>query len=285
MNKMLLLVCVLGINTAMAQTAPLPNEMAEQTLSPTANQTAGQTPSPPTFSPEQSSTQLDDILTSDTYSNKSIRSEWVLKEPKETKERDLSWLGRLLETLAEWGEALSGVVGVFGKTVALIGLALFAYWLYRTRETWLSWLGKLNYGKANPTAKIALSHKSVRPWDKDLPPKHELMAFLSELLYRHQWLMALSVLYQATLRELGTQHRLPIDKHQTEDECLWLLQRCQDAGDKEQRYFKELVGLWRASAYGKRLPVGVSNQDYSQIRALMQAWQLLYLKGNDGGRG
>ncbi len=264
--------CVLFLATSVQ--AEQAKEAATPSVQPQTTNLHAQKPTP-----QNSAQQLDKILTSEDYSNKIIKKEWVPNEPlQNTPDSDWSWLGRILEKLAELG----GVLGVVAKALALLFLVAMVYWLYVTRHVWLGWFEKMNVVKQDRSVKITPSSRSVKAWDKDLPPKQELMAFLNALLHRHQWLQALSVLYQATLRELGIQHHLPIDKHQTEDECLWLLARAQDASDKERWYFKELVGLWRASAYGKKLPKGVSNQDYSQIRALMQAWQLLYLKNDKG---
>lgn len=215
--------------------------------------------------------KLDDILMSDVYSHRST----ITEQPTKEESAELSWLQRLLEWLAQLGQ-WSQALGVLGKTLALALLVAMAWWVVKHRQTWLAWFGQLSLPKLSHSADIqAQPAPQEKPWHS-LPPKDQLLTHLRALLEQGNWLVVLALLYQGTLRELGQSHQLPIDKHQTEDECVWLLQTAKSASAKEQAYFAELVALWRASAYGKRIPDGIMSKDYTVIYRLMNAWGAIY---------
>lgn len=167
-----------------------------------------------------------------------------------------------------------------GKGLAVLFLLFLVWWAYRTRQTWLLWFGRLTTARIVSTAEITPQTLPQVPLWQDLPPKDKLASAINVCLAKHEWLSAVSLLYQGTLRELGVVHELPIGKHQTEEECVWLLCHAKHAHPKEMAYFDELVAMWRASAYGRRVPVGVEKGDYASIVKLLNTWQTIY----GGGR-
>lgn len=223
---------------------------------------------------EKTADELDSLLTSDVYSDKK-----TVQIPKKVPEKplDLSWLAKLLNKLANFGQAISQTVGILGKVIAILLLALLAWILYQKRHVWLKVFSRIHI-HAHSSAKMTIiteQHDYQALW-QSLPPKHEFLSTLQNLLKNQQWLLALGLLYQGTLREMAQVHELPIDNHQTEEECLWLLYHAKKQNSQEKQYFEELVTLWRASAYGKKVPDSVAKGDYSVILRLMSAWSSIY---------
>lgn len=225
--------------------------------------------------------ELSDIITSKSYSRTTTQSRWKRNEPKQSKEpsKFVEWLGKWLEKI--FGDVdMTGIsqgVGVIGKGVALLFLLGLAWWLYKTRKIWLVWLQSFkhpNLSKNSPVAPASVGCPDEVTWT-DLPESSKLVVFLKSLLGQGLWLPALSVLYRGTLREMGVRHHLPIDHHQTEDECAWLLAQSQ-ADSHEREYFEQLIKLWRASAYGQKIPQGVTKGDYGDILELVELWAKLY---------
>lgn len=224
--------------------------------------------------------ELDDIVTSDTYSQTTTISSWQKNKSNENQEQN-----RFSQWLSEWLERIFGDVdmtgvsqglGVIGKGVALLFLLGLGWWLYKTRQTWMAWFAALS----SPTrAKDAITPTPI--WQaeegvwENLPQSAKLEAFLKSLLGQGLWLPALSALYRGTLKEVSMRHHLPIDHHQTEDECVWLL-RQSSAGSSEREFFERLVHLWRASAYGQKIPPSVTRGDYGDILELIEMWAKLY---------
>lgn len=242
----------------------------------TAQEPASQASVGGVFAPAQE--KLETILTSEPYSHQQTDQRWLPNEPAQpAKESDLSWLQGLLDWLSKLGK-WSQALGVMGKALALLFLALLVWWIVKYRQTWLSWFQSLSLPVKSHAQLSSYALPDEDIWQQ-LPPKDKLLRELRELLDKGEWLPALSMLYRATLRELVLEHQLPIDKHQTEDECVWLLQTAQHASAKEQHFFAELVALWRASAYGRRVPKDVQVGDYASMYRLVNAWTAIY-----GGR-
>lgn len=232
---------------------------------------------------EQTQKELDKILMSSEYSDITSRTEWVANQvPNEHHaSADLTWLEKLLDTLAKLGE-LSQVVGVFGKILAIVFLLVMVGLLIKYKDVWLPWFRHLMVSRKSTHAVIYQNNTPTAHTWQQLPDKNQLPDRLKWLLAQGRWLETLSLLYQATLREFGTQHGLPVDKYQTEEQCIWLLHQAKHKHPNEQAYFDELVRLWRASAYGQRLPDGVLSGDYSVIVRLINAWGVIYLGGERG---
>lgn len=247
----------------------------------------GVTPSPqsatanPTTNPsEQVKVELEQIVMADDYSKVETVSHWERNSVPEERQPSAfeKWLEKWLGDA--FGEVdLNGVsqgVGLLGKTIALLFLALLVWWLYRTKEVWLSWFSAFKpptRPHADPTPAPIWREREV-DW-VNLPVAHELADFIKSLLAKGLWLPALSALYRGTLRELGVRHQLPIAHHQTENECLWLLAQS-PAGTQERAYFEKLVNLWRVYAYGQQAPKEAHQAD---INELLTLWTHLY-----GGR-
>lgn len=225
--------------------------------------------------------ELSGIITSESYSQTTTQSRWERNKPKQSKEPSKfgEWLGKWFEKI--FGDVnMTGVsqgMGVIGKGMALLFLLGLAWWLHKTRQTWLVWLQSFkrpNLSKNSPVAPAPVWRPDEMTWT-DLPEGSKLVAFLKSLLSQGLWLPALSALYRGTLREMGVRHHLPIDRHQTEDECAWLLAQS-EAGSHEREYFERLIKLWRASAYGQKIPQGVTKGDYGDILELIELWAKLY---------
>lgn len=224
--------------------------------------------------------ELDAIVMSDSYSQTTTISSWQRNESDDNQEQNRvsRWIGEWLESI--FGDVdMTGVshgLGVIGKGVALLFLLGLGWWLYKTRQTWMAWFAVLS----SPTStKDDTIPKPIWQADEgvwtDLPQSAKLEAFLKSLLGQGLWLPALSALYRGTLKEVSMRHHLPIDHHQTEDECVWLLHQS-SAGSSERDYFERLVHLWRASAYGQKIPPSVTKGDYGDILELIEMWAKLY---------
>lgn len=224
---------------------------------------------------EQAADELDALLMSGDYSDAQTID--VPKKNNTEAPSDLSWLGRLLEQMADFGEAISETVGVLGKVLSILLLVLVAWLLYQKRHVWLKLFDRMGIQTNTPAnSPSQIKHFEAQKLWQSLPPKDELLSVLQDLLQKKQWLLALALLYQGTLREMALIYDLPIDNHQTEDECLWLLARANQHNQKEKQYFENLVALWRASAYGKKIPTQIALGDYSSILQLMSDWSMLY---------
>lgn len=218
---------------------------------------------------------LSDIITDESYSRPIQKTEWVRNKPlapvsDEYVDMDLNWLEKLIRGIF----SVSEYVGVFGKTVAILFLVLLAWWLYRTRDYWLAWVERLAPMMKRTPQITHAPHIAQDVW-AELPPSDELVAHVYELLQQGEYLLALSVLYRGTLRELNAHHALAIDKHQTEDECVWLLAKS-PATPQESAYFGKLVALWRACAYGKALSDEVAQSGGRPVHELTESWSALY---------
>ncbi|WP_066800892.1 DUF4129 domain-containing protein [Moraxella oblonga] len=219
---------------------------------------------------------LSDIITDESYSRTIHQTKWVYNDPPkpvsdEHADIDLNWLAKLIQSVF----TLSKHVGVFGKTIAILFLVLLAWWLYRTRDYWLSWVEKLAPIMKKRTPQIDhVPHIAQDVW-AELPPTDELVAYVQKLLQKSEYLLALSVLYRGTLRELNAHHALAIDKHQTEDECAWLLAKS-PASPQESAYFAKLVALWRICAYGQKFAPQLADGNGHQVFELAQSWSALY---------
>lgn len=223
---------------------------------------------------------LNELITSDEYSTTHHDVSWERKhEPKayfdDGKDVDLAWLEKLIRGVFGASEA----VGVLGKTIAILFLVLLAWWLYRTREIWMSWANKLSLPNQQAPKLSHIPHITHDVW-ADLPQAEELVAYVYALLKKGEYLLALSVLYRGTLRELNAHHALAIDKHQTEDECVWLLSQS-NASPQESTYFRQLVALWRACAYGQKFASRLADGDGQEVHQLTQSWHILYGRGGD----
>lgn len=235
-------------------------------------------PSAQATTPAQTHAKLDQILTDSEYSDSTEYKKWERLTPENP---STSKAPEWLDSLLSWLESLSGLLGVAGKAVAVLFLAWLLWWAYRTRETWLAWFERSAFFDHKKVAEVDTYTHIETPLWQGLPPKHQLVHAIKAQLAKHEWLSALSLLYQGTLREFGTWHHLPIAKHHTEEECVWLLGRAKHTHPKEMAYFNELVAMWRASAYGRRVPVGIEQGDYASIMRLLDAWQAIYGGGRE----
>lgn len=251
-------------------------EPHDNTAQPTQSVSTNNTTNPS----EQVKAELERMVMADDYSKVDTVSRWERNAiPEERKPSAFEkWLEKWLGDL--FGKAdLEGAsrgVGMIGKSIALLFLALLMWWLYRTKEVWLSWFSAFKMPLRQHTAPTPAPVWREREVDwVDLPEADKFADFIKSLLAKGLWLPALSALYRGTLRELGVRHQLAIDHHQTENECLWLLAQSR-AGTDERVYFEKLVNLWRVCAYGQESPKEMHQAD---IKELLVLWMSLY-----GGR-
>ncbi len=224
--------------------------------------------------------ELDSIVTSEDYSQTTTNTHWQKNKTAQYYEESDSnqSLGKWLESL--FGDvnmmAISQGLGLIGKSLAILFLLGLLWWLYKTRATWMPWFATFSSSRhaKTPIVSTPIWQAEEGVWT-DLPEAAKLAEFLKSLLAQGLWLPALSALYRGTLKEMGVRHQLPIDRHQTEEECAWLLHQSQ-AGTSERAYFEALITLWRASAYGQKTPQGVAEGDYGDILALIEMWTKLY---------
>lgn len=253
MKKLLPLLGVFGTNWAFATSAP----HATQSV-------------------EKSQQALDALLVSPEYSYSTTTKQWVSNHPAKDSPADLSWLQQLFDFLNQLGE-LSQPLGVLGKVIAIAFLMVMVLLLIKYKALWLPWLSRWSLPKKTAQATVYQDGQTLSQVWHNLPAKETLVNHLMLKLQQGQWLEVLAMLYQATLREFDITHQLPIDKHQTEDECMWLLSQAKHQHPNEQVFFDTLVALWRACAYGQRLPDGVAVGDYSLLTKLIHTWGVIYL--------
>lgn len=232
---------------------------------------------------EQTQQALDELLMSSEYSHINTTKQWVSDNPVAKEDTaDLSWLQQLLDFLYQLGE-LSQPLGVLGKVLAIVFLLAMVLLLIKYKELWLPWLTRYALPKTTAQANVYQGNQTPNQSWHELPAKEHLLQHLTLKLQQGQWLEVLAMLYQATLREFDVTHQLAIDKHQTEDECVWLLRQAKNQHPNEQAYFDTLVALWRACAYGRHLPDGVAVGDYSLLMGLVDKWGVIYLSGGRHG--
>lgn len=229
-----------------------------------------------TITPQDVSRRLDAMLTAPDYSDAKEEKRWQAKNPKpepEVPDIDVDWLVSLVDFFRTIGKN----IGVVAKILAVGFLLAMAWLAYRTRKIWLRWFSNVMLRSTSTQAvvKQTVIAPDIPLW-AHLPKKDKFTAHLHVLLAQGQWLQVLSLLYQGTLREISQRHTLPINQGDTEDSCVWLLAHAKSANPKEQAYFGELVSLWRASAYGQKIPEGIATSDYSGIRRLIQIWGEIY---------
>jgi hypothetical protein len=148
---------------------------------------------------------------------------------------DLSWLQALGYAAARVSE-----VALWAAAIVLIGLALWWGWRLRPRET------------AGPRAAYrppaALFGMALAP--EALPA--DLPGAVRALLAAGRVREALALLYRGTLSALVHAQGVPLRASDTEGEALARVR--QRAEPQAARDFAELVALWQAAAYARRLP-------------------------------
>lgn len=241
------------------------NNSPSSTTSHTPNNSTAQTP-------EQFANQFNELLLSDEYSDRQSQTRWELKEPKEI-ELDADY-----EPNDDWLDFLDGMgqmVGVFGKVVLLLLLALVVWWIVKNHEAIASFIGKrLPSHRTSVTPEFEKLQKQIF---EDLPEHEQLANYIADLLKQGEYLPALSLLYQGSLRVMSLNYRLMIGRSQTEEQCQALLKASVHAPMPVRAFFEELVAIWQEAAYGERLPSHPSER----IGALLDKWRTLFVLADD----
>lgn len=181
----------------------------------------------------------------------------------------------------------SKIIEVFSIIIKtfLVGLLLgFCYWLYLKRDIWLAWFARLSRPSATTKKVDVNAHISwqLAPMWQGLPEKSDLVNVVRQHLANQNWLLALSILYRGTLREILSLHDLAITRATTEHQCQWLLQKAETCQPQEAVYFQSLVKIWSQLAYGKKMPNVENMAKFNQtIEILLNQWQQLYQTGEN----
>lgn len=219
-------------------------------------------------SPAHSQEQLTKILTSEEYSTRHTKSEWVSKTPlKPSSKTNLSWLERMVMAFQNVGRFL----GVVGKMLAIVFLGVVVWLIYKNRQLWLSWVGKYRRQNIPSVLAVQTPNPKITPQDT-LPPKDELFALLKQLIAQERWVQALSYLYRSTLHEMSDTRHFVIAHYHTEEQCVQLVRHAKTP--TEQRYLEALVALWSACAYGRHTPK--DKVDHTVLLQLVDTWATLY---------
>lgn len=235
--------------------------------------------------------QIDEIVYSDNFSKTNQITEWREKQPKTYEENSSnSVLGEILEKFFQWvfGGALKGsnfnfveIISIITKTIILLLLLVFFIWLFKKREVWLAWFSRFTFNhKDMMIEQVNFSKKLPLTW-QELPEKSVLVNFVQQAINQGNFLLALSVLYRGTLREIIQLHDLPITQSSTEQQCIWLLTQARNKQPDEAQFLQDLVQIWSKIAYGQRLPSSQQLPTFIQnIQSLLVTWQKLYLVSN-----
>lgn len=234
--------------------------------------------------------QIDEIVYSDNFSKTTQITEWREKQPKTYEESSSnSVLGEILEKFFQWvfGGALKGsnfnfveIISIITKTTILLLLLVFFIWLFKKREVWLAWFSRFTFNHKDMIEQVNFSKKLPLTW-QELPEKSVLVNFVQQAINQGNFLLALSVLYRGTLREIIQLHDLSITQSSTEQQCIWLLTQARNRQPDEAQFLQDLVQIWSKIAYGQRLPSSQQLPTFIQnIQSLLVTWQKLYLVSN-----
>lgn len=234
--------------------------------------------------------QIDEIVYSDNFSKTTQITEWREKQPKTYEESSSnSVLGEMLEKFFQWvfGGALKGsnfnfveIISIITKTTILLLLLVFFIWLFKKREVWLAWFSRFTFNHKDTIEQVNFSKKLPSTW-QELPEKSVLVNFVQQAINQGNFLLALSVLYRGTLREIIQLHDLSITQSSTEQQCIWLLTQARNKQPDEAQFLQDLVQIWSKIAYGQRLPSSQQLPTFIQnIQSLLVTWQKLYLVSN-----
>lgn len=228
--------------------------------------------------------KINDIIFSKDYTIVTPNTRWQQKETPTNTNNDHQIPSR------SDGIDLSNFIDIVSSTVKMILILMligFFYWLYLKREIWLAWFANISRNKKGAKKLKVNQHLSpaLTPMWYGLPEREQLVNTVRQALLEKNWLLALSILYRGTLREILPLHDLPITKASTEQQCQWLLQKAETCQPQEANFFKSLVNLWIKIAYGKQLPNQEQEQPFSQhIEQLLNEWQQLYGWQSHGGQ-
>lgn len=243
------------------QTSPSQEAMATATISESTK-------------PKDYKGELNTLLQSELYSRSYEDKRWESRHKNEQKQSDDGWFLKFLEAL--FGNGINGSwLGVIGKGLALLLLAAIVYLVVKNLDKFKNFVPQ-NLARARPVANRRLVKEQVYDMSAGLPDRQYLIAEVERCLAQGQFVVALSLLYRGTLRELLLVHELPITHSQTEVQCQNMLRQARQVHPSESKFFEMLVALWQMSAYGKRLPSDAKQK----IQALSQNWQRIYLNSS-----
>lgn len=250
---------------------------------------------PAILTPTQSRQSVKEIVSDKAFSQKIDTTKWVENHPKTQAnmgqasawQRFWRWVFEHLGKDGSESLNLGNVIAMVVKIALLLGLLGFVLWLIKHRDTWLDWFRRVARLPTGATSGKIAPHIAMQraPIWQGLPERHQLVAAIHQALQQQAWLVALSLLYRGTLREILSFHELPITRATTEAQCRWLLNQAPSRRPDEAQFFTQLVAVWSQVAYGQHYPKSpVSPTDpahFAQtVLALTQDWQRLYLQAS-----
>jgi len=219
---------------------------------------------------EQSKGVIKNIKSTLPFVNVEEEKEWFFKyasdenpEDEDTAdlEPDISWLNAFVEFISMLIEAALWIVPV-----------VIVFYLYRYREYWMNLIQRKELKPAESELPETLFGLDMR--QESLPENIEAEA--SVLWQQKHYRQAISLLYRGALASLFKVYRFELPEGATEQDCIKLIGECMH-GDMqkimaqadyseniEQRFvrFKQLTGVWVATAYAHSLP---DEQNFQKI--------------------
>ena len=213
--------------------------------------------------PEQTQQQIQQVLAGEDFHRveTTILPKWPFDSDEE--EEEPLWFG----DLPDWLKHLPFVMEIilWGGVISLAAL-----FIHRYRDALLV-LGafKPNEKSERPTELFSLD---VRKESLPAKPSQEAL----RLWDRQQYRAALSLLYRASLSHMIHHYEVPLNKGDTEGDCLHLVQK--QVPKSQGDYFSDLTQVWLKLAWGHKAP---SEQRFIQ---LCQRWQCQFeeVRAEDG---
>lgn len=256
-------------------------------------QTTSQPASTPTTSPPaqdpavaQANQQIDQVIYSERFSHAIPQTKWEEKNPKQPDsngfwEKFWRWVSQWFKPSMDNGSDIGVTFGTILKGMLLLALLGGVVWLLLQYETWLPWLkGRAIRPRQRDKARVNQLDTPLPTslWQGLPDSKSHFVEAVRQALHAKNWLLALSLLYRGTLREVLQVHELPITHASTEQQCAWLLDQAQYKQPHEAEYFQQLVALWSQMAYSKAVLPAQAQADFAQrIEQLLTTWQTLYM--------
>lgn len=201
---------------------------------------------------EASRQAIDGILAAPPFRNQETVTRWRLGDEKADEAKEDSDTGGFLDALAkliQFGEHLEGLAVVLKVLLWATFLGLLALLLWRYRDWWFAFAGRLGRPWPRRTAPPPAHLFGLEVAPESLP---EDVAAEVERLWPTQPRAALGLLYRALLSRLLHDFQLPLKPSHTEREVLALQRERGEAG--LDAFATALTHHWQNLAYGHQTP-------------------------------
>lgn len=217
--------------------------------------------------PDEAHQQLQALLQSEQYSKITHSKTWVKNTSEEPIESGFwQWLTDVLQYFESW----SYFLGVATKTALLLALVVFVVWLiWQYRVFFAQFTQKIFATKRNT---VRITPTFVQNHTHTLPEHKQLYQSAKALWRAGQYTACASLLYRGVLRLYVSVYHMPITAHQTEAQCLALVDKS-TLSMEERRFFVALVGLWQTLAYQG---VAISESDKQNLYNQLAEFERLY---------